>query len=398
MTWGRTAVAVGLALTVAVGGEAHADTATWASTFPIQTGAEERVAVAGDGSAWAVIDHSRVLKSTDNGVSWVPVNPVPVGPVLSGPTSGGSSDTKVAPLSAQAALGANGNAVSMTTDGGLSWQKVTVPAVTSPPGYEGAQLLRRTAGRFWLAPGGFDVINGCAVVTRTTPLLSSSDSRRWARTDLPIPGGLVQSVDFADARHGAVAVVEFDYQVMHSGGLCGYSGAGRDTVVFVTADGGRSWRRAQVCTSVCHLAWAQAGRLVVGSLNGTITESRDSGRSFRQQAVLPTLPDILGLQDLDCAGSRCWALVNGTGIYRADGPGEWIHESSDADVAGICVASIAAGDHDHAFAAGPHALMTRVAAPVVRATGAPQDATKKRITLSPYLTVDLQGRYYVKVG
>jgi hypothetical protein len=163
---------------LAVATPARAETATWVSTYPIQTGGTERIEVAPDASAWAVIDHSRVLKSTDAGTTWQPLSAVPVsGLPYSGPSSGGSSDTHVAPVSAQVALGANGGAYSMTRDGGVSWSTVTVPMVTKPGGISGTNLVRRTGGRYWVAPGGYDVVNGCAVVLPKTPLLSSADGR-----------------------------------------------------------------------------------------------------------------------------------------------------------------------------------------------------------------------------
>jgi hypothetical protein len=132
----------------------------------------------------------------------------------------------------------------------------------------------------------------------------------------------------------------------------------------VTSDGGVSWRKAYTCVQVCSVAWSRGLRVTLGQLYGAVLDSVDGGRTFRHTADLPVLPEtILGLQAMDCSGDRCWALVNGTGIYRRDGSGEWTQEHSDADAAGICVAGIAAMDHDRAIAAGPHALMTRVVAP-----------------------------------
>ena len=346
---------------------ARAETATWVSTFPIQTGATERIEVTRD-SAWAVIDHSRVLRSTDAGLTWTPLNALPVsdtGLPGGGPATGGSSDTSVAPLSAQVALAVNGAAYSMTRDAGSTWQRVKVPHVTRTGDYEHSDLLRRTGGRYWSAAAGFDVVKGCAVPLATTPLLSSADGAAWRRVDLPVHSGWVKDLKFADPLHGAVSLYDLQYVRQESGGLCGYAGSASTTLVFVTADGGRSWRKAFTCSAPCSVGWVhgRALTLTLGEGYGRVLDSSDLGRHFRRTASIPVLPaTILGLQAMDCSGARCWALVNGTGIYRRDGAGEWTLEDSDADVLGICVAGIAAIDNDRAIAAGPHALMTRVGA------------------------------------
>jgi photosystem II stability/assembly factor-like uncharacterized protein len=345
---------------------AQAETAaTWVMTFPHETSATERVRATADGAAWAVIDHSRIMRSTDAGVTWAPVNPMPVtglptdGLPLTGPRAAGSSEFYVAASSARSALAANGDAVSGTDDGGLTWRPVRIPPVTRN-GAGFVQYAQRSGGRYWLGMDGFDVVGGCAKRWRTTPLLSSPDGRTWTRSDLALSNGTVLALDFLDARHGAVSVIDYAWHDVNNGSSCGFSGESSSSVVFVTDDGGRHWRRALRCVRACYgLAWSGSGRLVLGAWDGVVLESRNYGRSFARRAQLPVISGVLGLQSLDCSARRCWALVNGTGVYRQSGAGEWVHEVSDADAPGLCLVEIAAVDDARVVAAGPHGLMAR---------------------------------------
>jgi photosystem II stability/assembly factor-like uncharacterized protein len=204
-------------------------------------------------------------------------------------------------------------------------------------------------------------------------LYSSADGVSWRRSDVALPGGQVLAMDFRDARHGAVSVIDFTWTRTSDGTGCGFTGESSSSVVFVTDDGGRSWRRALRCARACWgLSWASGGRLVLGQWDGAVLQSRDGGRTFRRSAQLPVLPGVLGLQSIDCSASRCFALVNGTGVYRQDGAGEWVHETSDADVVGICTVEIAAIDDQHVVAAGPHGLMARLVLPGGREARGPR--------------------------
>lgn len=359
----RPGLVLGLLALAALPGAARAETPVWVSTVPVQTGADERVEVAPDGTAYAVIDHSRVLRSTDRGLTWTPVNPVPLtGVPLGGPEGGGSSDTFVAPLSAQVAVGSNGGAVSLTQDGGVTWSPVDVPPGMRS-GYDSTSAMKTTGGAVWLVRGGFEVVNGCATLVPTTQVLTSRDGRSWRQSRLPVPDALVSDLAMRRDGRGAVAVWDMAWKKTSGSSGCGFAGEASSGLVYTTADAGRHWRRATSCPAVCTVAWTGSGRLVVASGTGQVRDSLDGGRTFRAAGTVPVLPaQVLGVQALDCADERCWALVNGTGIHRRDGVGEWQHEVSDADAPGLCVASLTAVDSQRVLAAGPHALMARVAA------------------------------------
>ncbi len=366
--WAAAAAATALVL---AGLPAHADTPTWTPTFPVQGGAEERIEVGSDGALWAVIDHSRVLRSLDHGQTWVQATPpslIEAASGVGGPPAGGSSDTSVAPLSATVALAANANSLSETRDGGVTWLPRKLPTVTRPGGLQDVQVLRRLHGRYWAGMGGSDLVGDCPRWLPTTPLLSSADGVHWTRSDIRTPSGSFRSLTFADARHGAASVYDFHWEVDG----CGYGGSSNSTGVWVTDDGGRSWARRFTCLPSCTVAWGSLRgqrRLTAVRADGVVLDSLDDGRHTRRTATLPT-SSLAASVALECLADRCWDMVLGTGIYRRDGAGEWVQETSLANVLGLCLPHFAVLDHEHAVAAGPNAIFVRGTLPGAAATGA----------------------------
>jgi len=348
---------------------AAAENPAWVATYPVQTGSQNRLAALPDGTVWAVVNGSEVLRSADAGRTWMPRNPVPVQvdgvPLpLTGPHLGGSSEILVAPDSTDSAIGANGGALSRTSDAGFTWSPLSPPNVTASKFFEYALALEHTGKQFRYARGGSEVVDGCPYPLRTTPLLSSPDGVRWTRSDIAIPSGHVQEIRFVDARRGAALVVEFDWsETVSDGDTCGYSGLGETTSVQVTSDGGRTWRHVYRCKPNClALSWSSPHKLVVGQADGKVLSSRDGGRRFIEEAPLPLLAEnqLAFLQALDCVGERCWASVNGGGIFRQEGHGEWGTEVSVQEVYGLQIGDLAAIDAQRAVSGGPHALLTRV--------------------------------------
>ena len=372
-----------LVLGAALAAPAAAEDPAWVATYPVQTGSQNRISALPDGTVWAVVDGRRLLRSTDAGRTWNPLNPLPVhvpGLPMTGPDLGGSSDTIVAPSSSTKAYGANGQALSRTVDAGLTWSSLKPPSVTRSRFFEYALAMEHTGGRLHYARSGSEVVDGCPYPLRTTPMLSSPDGVRWTRSDIAVPGGWVQEIRFADARRGAALVVEFEYtETERDGSSCGYSGVGATTSVQVTSDGGRTWRHVHRCRPNCFaLSWSTPRRLMVGQVDGVVLRSADAGRRFTPLSELPLLAGspITFLQALDCVRDRCWASVNGGGIFRTDADAEWSREVSGQEVFGLQIGDLSAIDAERAVSGGPHALMTRVDATGGPAPGRPVHAPR----------------------
>jgi photosystem II stability/assembly factor-like uncharacterized protein len=404
----RTVVLPLVAALVAATGATGAGAAdpTWVPTQPVQTGSQDRLAALPDGTVWAVVDHNRILRSTDAGMTWLPVNPVPAqvaeAPLpLSGPALGGSSDTYVAPESATVAMGANGDAVSVTRDGGLTWTPLSTPHVTKSQFFEFTDQLERTGGSYWYAKNGNEVVGNCPYPLTTTPVLTSSTGKTWRRTDIPLAGGQVSEIRFLDQQRGAVLVTEIRWTgPTRSGNSCSFSGEGSSSAVFTTADAGRHWRRAWTCKPLCWgLSWSSPGRLMVARGDGRVDLSKDGGATFRQLAPVPVgnvVSSGVGfLQALDCVGARCWVSVNGGGVFRYDGSGEWNKEISSEDAVGLAIGDLAAVDHERAVQGGPTALSYRVATGTAGtasvASPLVSGAVSGPVVIGPGTTVDAAG-------
>jgi hypothetical protein len=222
--------------------------------------------------------------------------------------------------------------------------------------------LERSGGSYTIGKGGFDVVDGCPTNPPTTPVLRSTDATSWRRADIPWKAGRVWATQFADATHGAALVLETKWgKPVRDGNSCSINGVADTTGLYVTSDAGRHWRRALGCKPVCYaLSWSQRDRLVVGRADGRVDVSKDGGASFRQLAPVPAGPVLGALDAIDCVALRCWALVNGGGIFRHDGNGEWSTELSGASSPALNFGDLAAVDRERAVAACANTLSTRI--------------------------------------
>lgn len=375
----------------------------WVATHPVQQQSQHRLAALPDGTGWAVVDHNRVVKSSDFGRTWEPVTLVTAqvdGTEIpgSGPDLGGSSETYVAPLSAKTAYGANGIALSRTDDGGRTWQSVPVPPVTRSKFLESTVALEHTGGRIWMARDGAEYADGCPYALTTTPLLSSADGKRWQRSDIPFAGGMVDEVRFSDARHGVALVVEFEYtETTQDENSCGFSGMADSSGVYVTANGGRTWRRTFECRPMCRaVSWSTPGRVVVGRLDGEIFASDNRGARFTSASRLqpPVDTAIRSLDGLDCRGRRCFASFNGGGIFRSDDAGaEWESEASPNDAYFLAIGDLAMFDAERAVAIGPYSILTRERTPAAASTrrGTATRGSRRPVSIGSGVTVQPDG-------
>jgi hypothetical protein len=378
-----------LLASVALLAPADADTPAWVATYPVGNGAQHRLATLPEGDVWAVVDHNKVLRSTDAGLTWLPVNPVPVQasgvPLpLTGPTLGGSSETLVAPASRSTAYGSNAAALSVSRDAGLTWQSLTPPKVTRS-GFDGIDALEHARERLWLSRSGFELDGLCPVPIGTTPVFSSPDGVRFSRGDIRYPGGRVSELRVATPRRAAALVVDFVYsEPVGDADSCSLTGEATTSTAWVTEDAGRTWRKAVTCQPSCRaMSWAGPTTLVIGAVDGSVQVSRDAGRRFVPVVGVPLLTPLLSfLQAIDCRGTTCLASVNGSGIYRLDGFGDqWLREASTQEAYNPSIGDLAFVDDVRAVSGGPNALSARTSVPVAAAPATPGPGVRGPVSL-----------------
>ena len=359
------AVALALALPVA----AEAETPVWAETFPVEPGSINVVDAVRSGTSVAVLGGGTLVKSTDFGTTWAPLNP------LLGPPTGGSSQTRVATSSPTRWFAENGDAVSTTADAGLTWQRLSVPPVVKDPRerFEFASNIATVDGAPFAVVGweGARIRGLCPYAFGFTPVFVTRDAgRSWKRTDLP-GAGTVWSADWLDGKRAALTVIDLEWtEPVGDEDSCGTTGRWVSTSFWVTTDGGSTWRRALRTKEWWGTAaWASPSTFVaIGETNGVARAyvSVDGARRFRKPVHVYTTPGteqsrLNGYPALDFAdGRRGWLGAIAVGVHRTDSGGsEWSHEVSPADGAFYGLPDMAAFDLDRAVLVGPHAISTR---------------------------------------
>lgn len=374
----RRLPALALALVALVASPSGAGTPVWVETFVAEHGTMTIVDGSRSGTALAVIGGGTTVKSTDYGLTWVPLGP------LSEPPNGGSSQTRVAVADAKRFYAENGRAVSTSVDAGTTWRELSIPPVVRNPkeSFEFADAVAAAEGSRTVAVGwgGARVVGLCPYVFDFTPVYVSHDGgARWRRTDLPVTGDVWQ-IEWYDARRAAVTVQEIEWEDPHGDDReCGASGIGTAQSVWVTSDGGATWRLVfRVKAGRATAAWSSPTSItVVAEVMGVGAAyvSNDSGRHFLRGVNLYTTAGagdvrLAGFPSLEYVdGRRGWVAVLGMGTFRTDNGGtEWAHEISPFDGSAYGVHDFTAFDKQRAAVGGPRSLVTRVGEAV---TGAP---------------------------
>ena len=286
--------------------------ATWEGTFAPETGATESVRF-GTPQLGYTIGNGLMFRTEDGAATWKPI-PGPKLPLE-------------AFLSMSGSIAAHGRSVMLGA----------IP--TSIP----------------------EMLTNQVCMTPTHIYTSHDAGDTWIDAVLPVDGARVSVLETLDERHAVALAYEMSYDAQ-----C--SGVSTRNMLFVTEDGGRSWREVLDCGEYCtSAAMVAPGRLIAGFRDGRILRSEDGGRSFSETSVTGSIPPPPGLEaaywvsGIDFADCEVgYAGTNGRGTFRTDDGGKtWDAETSPQSVWGIGVGHLAAFDRMHAIAGGPNVVAYR---------------------------------------
>lgn len=417
---------------------AQAGPGTWATSIP-STAAFDNLSAFPDGTAYATIaavassplsivpgapssvggQSTGYLKSTDYGVTWVPMAPPPVvggftarnlhvrfaTPDIGYATYSSREDVPQTrgPLSRTMCLQLS--STFRTTDGGTTWTPLCEPqpvtdtwAVRPAP----SPLAVGSDGTTVMHLGYEDGPEGSCEPLGVVHL-STDAGQSWRRWQLPgnwQPGFGARVYD-----RNTAAVIAYRWDIGP-----GCTGLRSENAVFLTTDGGRSYRRVlscpvqPYCTSV---AFVTRTRLIVGKTDGSTTISNDGGRRWLVgQRLWSSVNDPAVASDPDLR-HRHWvqsfafadpkngyASTRGGGTWRtSDGGRSWTQEASHECVYHQWgVGENAVFDADRALTGGPAFISTRAPG----AVSAPCQPPAQQAPVSPAATVAVAGGVTVR--
>lgn len=210
-------------------------------------------------------------------------------------------------------VGSAGGGVFKTTDGGLNWEPIFKHASTSSIG--AVALAPSNPNLVWVGTGEANIRND--VIPGTGVYLSTDGGKTWRCMGLKSAGQIGRIViDPHDPNHVAVAA------------LGGEWAPNPDRGVFVTTDGGKTWRKS----------------LYVDDHTGAIDVAMQPGNG---QVLFAAMWQ---------AGRRPWTLNDGgpgSGVWRStDGGATWkqLHEGLPKGTVGRIGLSVAPSDPDRVYA------------------------------------------------
>jgi hypothetical protein len=357
------------------GAPAGAQTAAWVSTLPVRPYGPYYVSAFVEGQAYVVQqadtgDDVRMFKSTDFGMTWSPVTTPTAGRIM--------ADF----LTADKGIALIENRLFRTTDGARTWSRLRVPwhlpatVEFLDAGSDGKSIVagvqewRELDGHLFRNERG-----SCHDPRRDRlTIFGSADGGETWRSheviDAPIQA---DAADFADARHGAIAVSD-PIEWEHSGACFFRADVTIGQRVLVTTKKGNRFRTALECPqgdSCLAVDRSSRRHLVVGTTSGAIATSFDGGRTFEDTrlegtAEIPGIyDDYRWVYDIAFADDEVgYAMTNGRGMWRTtDGGRTWTREPSPYDVPGEQrpgLGRLAVAGPDHAIAVGPSSVVTRV--------------------------------------
>jgi hypothetical protein len=336
-----------------------APASAWVPTLGLAQQSRQELSAFPDGTAY-VFDVGYAITlwhSANHGMSWDPLTYLPAG--LSTFAQARFASPKVGYL-------IDFYRVFTTADGATtstSWRQLPGP-----------KLKKGVTGSTVAIGGDTDgpLHTGCNPPKHADIWTSHDGGRTWIDAQLP------SYVDIGSVRYvGTRDGVAWGWELKPDGNPCEYQG---DTnSVYVTHDGGKHFRLAMHCASkpgeMCTAAQFLGPRhLLVGRNNGTMTASSDGGRTFHEQAGLPTIlgpqptktdnDEDFWIQGFAFVDQTLFATTKFAGAYLSGNGGKsWIRENSCDTPYGLGIGEVAAFDATRAIAGGPNCIATRTDAP-----------------------------------
>ena len=214
------------------------------------------------------------------------------------------------------------NPLYRTTDGGETWQAITLPGIEKVPGICAIDILpvkRIFQGELRTA----HIITAAGRVGGPAMMLrSDDDGQNWRIIDLSAHAGMILDVKFHDAKTGFVCA-------------SGISDNGEgDALMLMTRDGGKSWqpvwRSKRKLENVWKMSWPsrKVGYASVQNYDEAAGNKRviiktvDGGKIWRE---LPLIEET-GLREFGIGFAdekRGWVGTNKTGFETLDGGKSW---------------------------------------------------------------------------
>lgn len=350
-----------------VGTAGHATTApvsAWVPTLVVAQGSSQQLSAFRDGTAYVmdVGTTTTLWHSSNFGVSWDPLTYLPA-------NVGGAAQARFATPKVGYLI--DFYRIFSTSDGGATsagWRQLAGPKMAKGDSYD-ADTLGVTGST--VAIGGETegpLHLGCNPPKHADIWTSHDSGRTWIDAKLPA-NVYVGSVRYVGARDG----VAWAWDVHPDGKPCEY--LGDKASVWVTHDGGRHFSRVLHCEAkpgeICSAAvFLDPRHLLVGRNDGTMTASSDGGRTFHEQAGLPTVlgpqptksenDEWFWIQGFAIADQTLFATTKFGGAFISGNGGKsWIRESSCDTPYGLGIGGIAAFDRTRAIAGGPNCIATR---------------------------------------
>lgn len=358
LTW--TSGLLAMALSLSAVGPAAAQVArpgAWLPTYPIEPQTYEYLDLFGNGIGYATVVYTsnwKMLRTEDFGTTWSETaTPLPVGgPVaFATPEVGYLADDL-------------GDTLYVTRDAAQSWSPLRVHAGRQLDAVDAAGLETVVTGTKTRTADYDD----CRVPEEKTILAWSNDGGRSWRENVLSFYGAVSSIDVLDSRTG-VAIVHDKWTADRADGCMFRS---LTNAVYVTRNGGASWRRVMRCREgvFCTAAtMADRRTILVGTNEGALHRSVDGGKTFDETARFfnEAYRPLEDQQAFWVAGIGFgtreigYASTKGGGTYRTiDGGETWAMEASTELVWGVAAGDLAVAGPDRAVAGGPNFLITRL--------------------------------------
>jgi len=294
------------------------------------------VRLLGNGVGVAVGESGTILRTTDSGHIWRPVQ---------SPTNSTLRSVAIVFGGKLVAVGDEG-VILLSSDIGITWHRVSSPPIREnlvlitargpgalAIGSDGGVLVGTASGQIWnrsLFPmqhgsvrAAFANLDSVFAIQDNRLLQLPSSGPLWQSIRMSVPKGQLETLTFGDPNHGMVFGMTLNY---------GFA--------MVTSDGGRSWKRVAipVASEIVSVVETPFGVVYAAGSNGAIIRSADFGETW---SVMSNGLLFLGM---DFSSSTHGITVGDGGVaFVTDDGGESWSAAETSTTMPLTAVSIAAG-------------------------------------------------------